>query len=140
MGVEQWQVAEVLNSDGLPVRCVPLRVTDSLPLQPGERVRWLVAAVPISGEAARRLARMRLAMYGHWYGSQPPWLQQRVPQAAGDSPPRAVCRTCDGRIEHFSSISAAARAVSRSRKWIHMRIIDGLSDFAGCRWADATGV
>jgi hypothetical protein len=137
---EQWQVLEIVNADGFPIRVVALRVHDPLPrLKQGETIRWLAAAVPISGDAARRLTRMRLKMIGQWYGSQPPWLRQRVPQASGDSPPRAVCRTCDGRIEHFSSISAAALAVGRSRKWVHMRIIDGLADFSGCRWSDATG-
>jgi hypothetical protein len=138
---EQWQVAEIINADGLPVRVLPIRVYDeSPPLQPGEEIRWLAAACPISGNAARRLARMRLKMIGRFAGRQPDWLQQHVPTGVGKVPARAVCRTCGDRVEQFPSVRAAARAVGRSRAWLHLRLVDGMPDFSGCTWRDTATV
>lgn len=135
---ERWQVYEVVNAEGLPIRVMPLRISDDLPtLNSGERIRWLAAACCISGCTARRLARERLKMMGRFYNGQPPWLQQAVPRDVGNQRPRPVCRVCGDRVELFGSVKAAARAVERSRKWIHLRLIDGLADFNGCRWIDA---
>ncbi|HZZ28843.1 MAG TPA: hypothetical protein VFE46_12645 [Pirellulales bacterium] len=135
--MESWQVCEIVNADGLPVRVIPLRIGDELPaLEPGESLSWLAAACLISGNAARRLASERLKMIGRWNDGQPEWLRQRVPSGTGKQPPRPVYRQCAGGVQRFPSIRLAAKSACKSRRWLHLRLIDGFADCDGCTWHD----
>src|SRR5437762_2490695 len=106
-----WQVMEVRNAEGLPVRVLPIRTDAPLELEPGQSVQCVVS-LPVSAVTARRIARERSRMIAAWCGHElPPWLESYCPMPAGD-----YCRPIrriwpDGQIDCYPSIASGARAL-----------------------------
>lgn len=137
----RYRVFEIVNGDGLPTLVGCCRDDQQPATMPGESLYWLLgAALPINEPQARRMVRARVAQVCRWSTGdatrRPIWLRNRLP-----IPPlqrdhgQPVLRFCpDGRVERFSSIRAAARAIGRHRVVVDRRLRNGRVDHCGCHW------
>lgn len=140
MDLARWGVIEARNTDNLPVRVWPCRVDQAPAPRPGETLRWIIGdSIAVNVTVAHRITRERLKQIAAWAGTPtPPWLATiapREPRGYGGWKSRPLLRRCpDGREERFASVSAAARAMGKSRMALHKRLLDGRADGDGCVW------
>jgi hypothetical protein len=158
----KYQVAEVLDDEGLPVYVTMQRAGESfvdmawsrrhlidnpfmawlrtLEAPPQSRV-LLGKAVQLPQRAAWMLMRFRRDEIARAAGSWP-----NVPDFAlwpalsqgGRDHPRPVCRVRGDMVERFASVEEAARAAKTSRDAVEERVESGHPDDGGWSWWDAS--
>ena len=158
----KYQVAEVLDGEGLPVYVTIQRAGESfvdmawsyrhlidnpfmawlrtLEAPPQSRV-LLGKAVPLPQRAAWMLMRFRRDEIARAAGSWPDvpdfglWLPSH---RGGQHHGRAVCRVRGDVVERFASVEEAARAAKTCRDAVEERIESGHADEGGWSWWDGS--